>query len=321
MAKIGIMLEAQEDLTWQRWHNVVDRAEALGFESLWRSDHLIPLVSDHKKEALEAWVSFATLAVRTRKIRFGPMVSPMTFRHPSLVAKMAASIDQLSGGRLEMGLGAGWHHEEHVAFGVPFHTMRDRFEMLEEGLQVIVALWTRDDVSFNGKHYSLEKVTCYPKPAQRPHPPIIIGGNGERRTIPLTATYADEWNASGLTLERFTAKREILRAHCEKAGREPDSVKCSLMATFLIGRDEGELQRRLDRIQGITTSGHDLTGLSSGDLVRRGWIAGTPAQVVEQMQALAQAGVWRFVLQIYDYDDLEVLDILASDVMPLIDRD
>lgn len=320
MAKVGIMIEGQEDLTWERWHRIVDRTEALGYESLWRSDHLTPLVREDTREALEAWVSFSTLAARTSRIRFGPMVSPMTFRHPSVLAKMAASIDRLSDGRLEMGLGAGWHEGEHQAFGLPFYTIPVRFEMLEEGLQVIRALWTQDNVSFEGKHYSLKNVTCYPKPLQSPRPPIVIGGNGERRTIPIAASYADEWNGTSLLPSSYQAKREVLKARCEELGRDPTTIRCSWMGALLIGRNESDVERRLKRIQGIMTSASDMTGATPASLAKKGWLSGTSAQVVEQMLALEEAGVERFMLQIYDYDDMEPLDIVAQEVMPVVSR-
>ncbi|MEE9198221.1 MAG: LLM class F420-dependent oxidoreductase, partial [Dehalococcoidia bacterium] len=299
MAQVGIMVEGQEDLTWERWHRFVDLTESLGYESLWRSDHLTSLEGEAGREALEIWVSLSTLATRTSRIRFGPMVSPITFRHPSIVAKMAASIDRLSGGRLELGLGAGWHRGEHQAFGIPFPPLAVRFEMLEEGLQVIRALWAEDNVSFDGVHYRLEDVTCYPRPLQTPRPPIIIGGNGERRTLPLVATYADEWNGLSLDPPSYRAKREVLRARCEEIGRDPASVKCSWMGSILIGRDESELRARLERILGVLTSKREVTPTSTrGSLVERGWLAGTPSQVIEQMQRMEEAGAQRFMLQL-----------------------
>ena len=316
-AQVGIMVEGQEDLTWERWHKIADLVESLGYESLWRSDHLVSVEGQEKREALEAWISFSTLALRTSRIRFGPMVTPMTFRHPSVLAKMAASIDRLSGGRLELGLGAGWFLREHKALGIPYPPMAERFEMLEEGIQVIQALWTQDNVSFNGKYYQLDDVVCYPKPIQNPRPPIIIGGNGERRTLPLAARYADEWNGTSLDPPSYRAKREVLGARCEEVGRDPATIKCSWFGPILIGLNESELQRRLRRVQTIMCTEPGVVGVSSpADLIKAGWIVGTPSQVVEQMQRLEEAGAQRFCLVIFDYDDLEVLELIAQEVLP-----
>lgn len=320
MAKLGIMIEGQEDLTWERWHRLAERTEALGFESIWRSDHLTPLVRDDTAEALEAWISFATLADRTSRLRFGPMVTPITFRHPAVLAKMAACIDQLSNGRLELGLGAGWHDREHKAFGLPYPNMRERFERLEECLQLTIAIWTQDNVSYDGRHYQLEDITSHPKPLQRPHPPIIIGGNGKRRTLPLAAKYGNEWNGTSQTPDEYRERRELLRGMCEGFGRDPDSVRCSLMITLLIGRDDAEVKARIGRHAEIMSKYPHMATATPESLAESGWVVGTPPQVVDRLQQYAEAGAERFMLQIYDYDDLDVLEILAQDVMPQIDR-
>ncbi len=316
MTKLGIMLEGQEDLTWDKWHDFVDRSEGLGFESLWRSDHLHPLVLGPEKEVLEAWVSFVTLAARTERIRFGAMVTPMTFRHPSVLAKMAASIDLLSGGRLEMGLGAGWCLPEHSAFGIPFYDWKTRYGMLEEGLEVIKALWTEDNVTFKGRHYTLENATSYPKPAQSPHPPFVIGGNGERRTLPIAAAYAQEWNGIGLTVEGFEAKRDRLHGLCREIGRDPESLDLSLTATTVIGRDDQDFAQRLARVADILGAESGVAGSGPEQLMEKGWIAGTPDRVVERILAYSEAGVSRVIFQLYDYEDTDLLDIIAEKVQP-----
>lgn len=318
MVKLGIMLEGQEDLTWEKWHDWVDRCEGLGFESLWRSDHLQPLVLGADKEALEAWISFTTLAARTERIRFGAMVTPMTFRHPSVLAKMAASIDQLSGGRLEMGLGAGWCVPEHTAFGIPFYDWKTRYGMLEEGIEVIKALWTEDNATFKGQHYTLEGATSYPKPTQSPHPPFVIGGNGEKRTIPIAGKYAQEWNGINLTVEGFVAKRELLHESCRKVGRDPGEMTTSLAATGIIGRDDGEYERRLAVVAGMLQSRKDIGEASPEELMDKGFIVGTPERVVERIQAYGEAGASRVMFQLYDYDDTDLLDVIAEKVLPRV---
>ena len=321
MAKLGIMIEGQEDLTWDRWHRVAEHTEALGFESIWRSDHLIPDVSDDTSEALEAWISLATLADRTNRLRFGPLVTPITFRHPAVLAKMAASIDQLSNGRLEFGLGAGWHDGEHKAFGVPYPNMAERFERLEESLQLTIATWTRDNVTFEGKHYRLENITSHPKPVQRPHPPIIIGGNGKKRTIPLAAKYGNEWNGTSQTPDEYRERRELLRGLCEGFGRDPDTVRCSLMLTLLTGRTDGlEVRTRIRTLAGIMSKYPHMPTATPESLSQEGRLVGTPSQVVERLQQFEEAGAERFMLQIFDCDDMDMLETLAADVMPQIDR-
>ena len=318
MVKLGIMLEGQEDLTWEKWHDFVDRTEGLGFESLWRSDHLHPLVLEPQKEALEAWVSFVTLAARTERIRFGAMVTPMTFRHPSVLAKMAASIDVLSKGRLEMGLGAGWCVPEHTAFGIPFYDWKKRYGMLEEGLEVIKALWTEDKATFKGEHYTLEGATSYPKPAQSPHPPFVIGGNGEKRTIPTAAKYAQEWNGINLTVQGFIAKREVLHRSCQEIGRDTGEISTSLAATGIIGRDDGEYERRLGVVAGMLKARKDIGEASPEELMDKGFIVGTPDRVVERILAYAEAGASRVIFQLYDYEDTELLDLIAEKVLPRV---
>ena len=321
MAKLGIMAEGQMDLTWERWHQIADLVERLGFESLWRSDHMYDHRGNPKMEALEAWTSFATLAARTHRIRFGPMVTPITFRHPSLLAKMSASIDQLSGGRLEMALGVGSVEVEHEVFGIPCPPLPVRYQMLEEGLQVIQGLWTEDSVSFKGKHYSLENAFCYPKPTQKPHPPIIIGGNGERRTLPLAAVYADEWNGDALTPDSYRQKKQVLQAYCQKNGRDINSIRCSWTGPVLIGRDQTEIMNRLGRIQKLLGNPPELASVSSPNaLAEEGWVAGTPSQVIEQIKALAEAGSQRFILELFDNADHEVIELIAEEVLPAVEE-
>lgn len=318
MVKLGIMLEGQEDLSWGKWHDWVDRCEELGFESLWRSDHLQPLVLGADKEALEAWVSFTTLAARTERIRFGAMVTPMTFRHPSVLAKMAASIDQLSGGRLEMGLGAGWCVPEHTAFGIPFYDWKTRYGMLEEGIEVIKTLWTEDNATFKGQHFSLNGATSYPKPVQSPHPPFVIGGNGEKRTIPIAAKYAQEWNGINLTVEGFAEKRELLYGACEKIGRGEGEISTSLAATGIIGRDDREYERRLAVVAGMLRARKEIGEASPEELMDKGFIVGTPEGVVERILAYGEAGASRVMFQLYDYEDTDLLDLIAERVLPRV---
>lgn len=201
MVEIGIMIEGQQDLTWDRFFRIVDAVEELGFGSLFRSDHLTALFGPHDRASLALWPSLTALAIRTKRIRFGPMVCPITFRHPAMVAKMAAAVDVLSGGRLDLGLGAGWHDGEHRMFGINYPPYRRRLEMLVEGVQVIKALWSGEPTTFEGKHYQLDAAESHPGPAQE-NPTIIMGGKGEK-TLKVVAQHATEWNCSYVGLDVF----------------------------------------------------------------------------------------------------------------------
>ena len=313
--RLGVMIEGQEGLTWERWRSIARATEELGFDSLWRSDHFFSLRGDHRWPSLETWISLVLVAQETKHIRFGPLVCPMTFRHPSLLARLAAQVDVLSGGRLEVGVGAGWNLSEHDAFGLAFPPVATRFDMLEEGIQVIRALWGDGPATFDGRHYRLREAECYPKPLQS-QLPIVVGGTGERRTLRITARYADHWNAVSINEEAYPRKRAILERHCTEEGRDPAEIRRSLMAGFVIGRDAAGVQEHLRRIGAITALGGEDPEITLGGLRERGWPVGTPDQVVEQVRAYEAAGVQEFMFQHHDQGDLGVLELIASKVMP-----
>lgn len=316
---LGIMLEGQEGLNWGRWRWYARRVEELGFESLWRSDHFFSLMGRTERDALETWVSLADLAGRTSRIRFGPLVCSMTFRHPALLARMAAAVDDLSGGRLVLGVGAGWNVPEHEAFGIPFPPVGTRMAMLEEGIQVIKALWTGEKVSFTGKHFTLKDAELHPTPAQHPGPPILVGGSGERRTLQIVARHADEWNAVNPTLDQYRQKLAVLERHCATEGRDPAGIKRSLMLAFIIGRDATEIRRRVEGLQRVLLPLAELPAEQVPEIVRaRGWLVGTPAEVVEQLRAFAALGVSRVMLQHHNQEDDAVLDLIAEEILPAV---
>ncbi len=315
--KLGVMIEGQEGLTWERWRAIMRRTEELGFESLWRSDHYVSLAGRSERDALETFTSLTLTAVETSRLRFGPLVAPVTFRHPTLVARMAAAIDQLSGGRLVLGLGAGWNVPEHQAFGLPFPPVRERMDMLEESIQVIRALEGPGKANFAGRYYRLENAEMHPKPAKRPLP-ILVGGAGERRTLQIVARYADEWNMFGAVPERVREKTAVLERHCERAGRDPSRIARSVMAAFVIGENEAAITRRLAALREILPM---LPAQGDVELLRtlreRGWLVGRPPEVVEQIGALADVGVQRIMLQHHNQMDFEVLELIAREVMPV----
>jgi F420-dependent oxidoreductase-like protein len=315
--KLGIMIEGQEGLNWESWQRIARAVEDLGFESLWRSDHFFSFSNPRERDSLETWVSLGFLATETKRIRFGPMVCAMTFRHPSMLARMAAGVDALSGGRLELGVGAGWNAVEHEAFGVPFPPLRTRMDLLDEGLEVIRRLWTESPANYAGRHFQLKDATLLPKPAQQPRPPLIVGGNGERRTLRAVARYADEWNATSIAPEGYRAKVAALERHCAAAGRDPATIRRSYMAGFVIGRDAGELRKRLAGV------GSAFPPLASGPpdqvlpaIRARGWFVGSPAEVVAQLRGLAALGVERALLQHLDLGNFDVLEQIAREILP-----
>jgi F420-dependent oxidoreductase-like protein len=317
---LGVMIEGQEGLNWDLWRRIMRATEDLGFESLWRSDHFFSLSGPRDRDALETWIALTLAAAETSRIRFGPLVCAMTFRHPSLLARMAAQVDQLSGGRLILGMGAGWNVPEHEAFGLPFPPIKERMDRLDESIQVVRALWGDEPATFEGKHYQLREAICYPKPAQRPMP-VLVGGGGEKRTLRIVAKHADEWNSVGLQPDAFRAKREVLAAHCERVGRDVDSIRCSQMAGFVIGRDEAEQRAHLARIaEKIPMMQRQDPAEVLAGVRHRGWLVGTPGEVVEEIGRREEAGLSRIMLQHHANDDFEVLELIAREVVPQVQR-
>ncbi|MBC6935401.1 MAG: TIGR03560 family F420-dependent LLM class oxidoreductase [Chloroflexi bacterium] len=303
MAQIGLMIEGQDGLNWPRWVRLLKAAEDFGYQCLFRSDHFTN-ASAPDKDSLELWVSLVYAADHTQRIEFGPLVTPITFRHPAITARMAAAVDDLSGGRLVLGMGAGWQEREHYKFGVPFYDFPTRYARLTEGLEVVTRLLTSDaPVTFQGQYYTLDEAVLLPRPQRPGGPPILIGGNGPERTLPLVARYAAEWNAVFIRLETYQERRRQLDDLLDRQGRAPGSVKCSLMTQLIFGRDDADLRRKLgDR--------------DADELVARGLIVGTAEAVIEQLGRFAEAGVERFTLQWLDQDNIADLELIARDVLP-----
>ncbi len=302
--QIGLMLEGQHGLTWERWQNILGAAERLGFGFVFRSDHFTD-ASGPYQESLECWVSLTHAASYTRRIEFGSMVSPITFRHPALLARMAAAVDDLSGGRLILGLGAGWQEREHHNFGIPFHDFPTRYAMFEEGLEVTTRLLRSDTpVSFQGKHFSLDDAILLPRP-KRPTP-LLIGGNGPTKTLPLAARYANEWNGVYVTPEKYRELNTLLDQLCTQNNRNPHDITRSVMTRVDYFVDDAERDAHLAK-QNVTLDSFRREGQS---------IAGTTAQVIEQIRAYADAGCQRIMLQWLDLDDLPRLEAMASAILP-----
>lgn len=295
------MIEGQEGLNWERWRRICTDVERLGFASLRRSDHLISLMGDPERDCIECWESLALAAVWTSTIEFGPMVSPMTFRPPALLAKVAATVDSLSGGRLILGVGAGWNENEHSVYGIPFLTERQRFERLEEGIQTMREIWEK----------------TYPRPV-RDTIPLLIGGKGSKRTLPLVAREAAEWNFSRLDTEQFRERRDALDERCREVGRDPQTVRRSVMCSYLIGRDRDDQLDRASMVRDVVPA---LKSLSPEDVLenrRDAWFVGTPEEIAARMRELSKIGVQLFMLQHFLLDDADALELLSKEVLPAV---
>ncbi len=306
MLELAIMIEGQDGLNWPRWQRLARAVEDLGFVGLYRSDHFTN-ATPPDKDSLELWVSLTWLASHTSRIEFGPLVSPVSFRDPVFTARIAAQVDDLSGGRLTLGVGAGWQEREHTMFGYDLLDVEARFARFEEGLQVISGLLRGSRLTFAGQYYHLQEAILLPRPARPGGPPILIGGNGPQRTLPLVARYADEWNGVYLPARRFAELNTRLDELLAATGRAAGDVRRSLMTNIQFGRDEAEF-RALPTLQ----------NRDPDDLIARGIIAGTPGAVVEQLGRLAEAGVQRVMLQWLDLDDIDRLEAFAATVLPQV---
>ncbi|MGI8968060.1 MAG: TIGR03560 family F420-dependent LLM class oxidoreductase, partial [Chloroflexota bacterium] len=305
--QIGLMIEGQNGLTWERWRRILQAAEELGFGSVFRSDHFTnPTPPD--KSSLELWTSLTYAASHTTRIEFGPLVTPITFRHPAITVKMAAAVDDLSDGRLVLGMGAGWQDREHQVFGVPFPPVQERYTMLRDGLEVVTRLLRNDEpVTYAGQAFSLDEALLLPRPARPGGPPILIGGNGERRTMPLAARYADEWNAVFVGPEQFGVLQQHFDDLLDQRGRPRDAVLRSVMLGTLFTPSERVLHDRL--------AARDQT---LEDIADQGIVAGTSAMWVNQLSAYAEAGADRVMLQWLDLDNTADLETIAQQVLPAL---
>lgn len=304
MLDVALMIEGQDGLNWERWKRLASAAEEFGYAGLYRSDHFTNPEGPHL-DAIELWTSFTYLATNTSRIEFGPMVSPVSFRNPVVTAWTAAAIDDLSGGRLHLGLGAGWQEREHRAYGFDLLDVQPRFKRFEEGLQVISQLLKSDTpTGFDGEFYHLEDALLLPRPARPGGPPIVIGGNGPKLTLPLSAKYADEWNAVYVPADRFRELSAQLDDLVTAEGRTPGDVRRTLMTRVVIGTTEAEAIAKIDG---------DVDALRA-----RGVIVGDPDQVAHALNTLSDAGVQRVMAQWLDMDDIDGAELLAAKVFPQI---
>lgn len=302
---LRIFTEPQQGAAYETLLAVAKAAEDLGFDGFFRSDHYLKMGSvDGLPGPTDAWITLAGLARETRRIRLGTLVSPITFRLPGVLAVQVAQVDAMSGGRAELGLGAGWFEEEHTAYGIPFPA--DRMSHLEEQLKVVTGLWSTklgETFSFSGKHYTLTDSPALPKPAQGASLPIVVGGGGAKRTPRLAAEFAADFNAGFIGVTETAERFRTVDAACQKVGRDPKTLTHSIAQVLCCGRTEAEVARRAEAI-----------GREVGELRENG-LAGSPAEVVEKLGRFAEVGTERVYLQVLDLSDLEHLELVASEVM------
>jgi F420-dependent oxidoreductase-like protein len=315
--RLALMIEPQQGLSYEEQVTIALRAEAAGFEALFRSDHYQSFPGRQGRATTDAWAVLAGLARETKRIRLGTLVSPVTFRHPGHFAKLVATVDEMSGGRIEVGVGAGWHEEEHTQLGLDFPPARQRADMLEDELAMLRGLWGEaDGWSYGGLSVTVTGAIFHPKPVQTPRPPIILGGYGKPRSLQLAARYADEYNMCGLDAAACAAAFRALSDACSAVHRNPQEVRRSAMVGALVGSDRYEFESRLDAqliFNEVPTDQKDVW-LSE----RAHWIMGTPHDALHQLQAYADAGCERIVLQDLLPRDLDLIDLLgalAPDVM------
>jgi F420-dependent oxidoreductase-like protein len=307
--KLRIFVEPQQGASYEQLLAVAQRAEEKGFDAFFRSDHFLTMGGDGLPGPTDAWVTLGAIARETQRIRLGTLVTSSTFRPPGLLAVEVAQVDAMSGGRVELGLGTGWYDAEHTAYGFAFPPIGERFERLEEQFAILTGLWTTPvgrTFDFDGRHYRLEDSPALPKPVQQPHPPLIVGGGGPKRTPRLAATYAAEFNLPFSSVQATEEQYGRVRAACEARGRDPKTLRLSAAQVVCCGAGETEVERRAARI-----------GRQADELREHG-AAGTPDEVVARLEAFAAIGAETVYLQVLDLADLEHLDLIAAEVMPRV---
>jgi F420-dependent oxidoreductase-like protein len=310
---LRIMVEPQQGATYDQQLAIAQTAEAQGFDGFFRSDHWLK-ITGLSEVALnpgptDSWVTLGALARETSTIRLGTLVTSATFRYPGPLAVAVSQVDQMSGGRVELGLGAGWYGDEHVAYAIPFPSLKERFDRFEEQLEIITGLWAcppDSQYTFEGDHYGIVGSPALPKPVQTPGPPIIIGGYGGSRTPRLAARYAHEFNLPFAPVETFAEQRRRVRVACESAERDPDSMTFSVALTVCCGENDEEVGMRAGNIG------------RSVDELRNNHLAGSPAEVLDRIATYVEAGAERVYLQVLDLDDLEHVELLGEQVLRLV---
>jgi F420-dependent oxidoreductase-like protein len=292
--------------------NLATKAENLGFDSFWVMDHFhqIPTAGKQEDPMLEGWTTISVLAGVTSKIKLGTLVTGIIYRHPSVLAKMGATLDVLSKGRLFMGIGAAWNQEESLAYGIPFPPTKERLLRLEEAIQIIRKMWTEEPAAtFNGKYYQIKNAYCNPKPIQKPSPPIMVGGSGERHTLKIIAKYADACNLFG-SAEMIKRKLSILKEHCKSVSRDYDSILKTKLGLIVIDNDKEMAEKRVRQISKVMPE----------ELVQEFIIYGTPDYVLKQIELLEEVGIQYLIVDLEPYRELEALEIFGNSIIKKMSR-
>ena len=301
-----VFVEPQQGATYGDQLAVAQTAEAAGYSAFFRSDHYLAMAGDGLPGPTDSWVTLGGIARETSTIRLGTMVTSATFRHPGVLAISVAQVDEMSGGRVDLGIGAGWFEAEHEAYAIPFPPLGERFDRLGEQLEILTGMWgtaVGETFDFTGEHYSIKNSPALPKPIQTPHPPIIIGGGGPKRTPALTAKYASEFNIPFVDLDTLKTQYGRVAAAVADAGRAPDSLTYSAAFVVCAGRDDAEVAARAAAI-----------GREVDELRGNSPVVGTPGEIADKLDAFAEAGVQRVYLQVLDMSDLDHVEFFASEV-------
>jgi alkanesulfonate monooxygenase SsuD/methylene tetrahydromethanopterin reductase-like flavin-dependent oxidoreductase (luciferase family) len=306
-----VMIEGQEDVTWEQWRALAAGCEEHAIPALFRSDHYLSVAGASGRGALDAWGTVCALGAVTSRVRLGTLVSPATFRHPAVLAKLAVTADHVSGGRAELGLGAGWMEAEHAAFGFPFPDVRTRMAILAEQFEIVRGLCSEGPFAFAGEHYRLAGVDALPKPVQ-PRLPIIAGGNAGPRSAALAARFADEYNTVFPTLDEARDRRAVVAAAWRDAGRDVATMRFSIMTGCVIGRDETELLERAGRL--AERNGTGRSPREELDAIGPAWVCGTVDAAAEQLRSLAAVGVDRVMLQLLLHDEIDQLELIGGEL-------
>jgi F420-dependent oxidoreductase-like protein len=309
------MVEGQENVTWEQWVALARGCEDHGLEGLFRSDHYLSVFDDESRGSLDAWATLAGLAAVTERIRLGTLVSPVTFRHPSVLAKMAVTVDHISGGRVELGLGAGWHVPEHLSYGFDYPDDEVRLELLAEQLEIVHGSWSEAPLTFEGRQYTLRDLRALPRPVQQPHPPLIVGGRAGKRSAELAARWADEYNVVFASPQECARRRARVERAWADAGRE-EAVRFSLMTGCVVGADRKDLVARARASMAAVREDGDPEAFL--EHWAETWVIGTVDQAVERLRALENAGVERVMLQQIVHEDVEKVELLGREIAPAV---
>jgi F420-dependent oxidoreductase-like protein len=303
-----LMIEGQEDVTWEDWKALAGACERAGVSTLFRSDHYLSVVEGSRRGSLDAWATICALGAITDRLRLGTLVSPATFRHPAVLAKMVTTADHVTNGRIELGIGAGWWRGEHDAYGFQLPPIGARIDALEEQCELIVRHWRGGAFSFHGRHYTAENVEPLPAPVQAGGPPLILGGRGKPRSIALAARFADEYNVDEMTAPEIAGVRNRLDAACDEIGRDPTSLALSLNTGWIVGDDRAELEDRLERLadwEGATSAARYRESLTES------WIVATTDEALQRVGELEAAGVSRIMAGQLLHRDLDAVELLG----------